>query len=126
MITLFSLIIICTIWVVGLKIATTEGMVLSSWGDYAAYQVEELGNRWFEPLLYCEWCMPSYHSIIAYLFGAGLGILEGFSLLKLLVMYPLVVMGASICAGTLWGLLLRMKSEVVHETTTYYERQIEN
>lgn len=101
MILLLKLIAITTIWVLGLKIATSENMVLEKVGQYGKAKVEE-GKKIFEAIIVCQWCMPSIHSLVGYGFAFGLGILPLQWNWQLLIRYPLVVMGASFCSGMLW------------------------
>lgn len=97
MILLFKLIAITVIWVLGFKLATSEGMIFNFITRYA----EEKEGRVWEPIVLCIWCMPSIHSLIAYMLACGIGVINAFSW-HLVFMYPLVVMGSSFCCGVLW------------------------
>lgn len=101
MILLFKLIIINTIWTLGLRIATNEGMVFY-WVRQWAEKKEDNGSRWVEPLILCHFCMPSFHSLFAYSFAYGMGIINHWSW-GLLVILPLVIMGSSLLNGLIWG-----------------------
>lgn len=114
MILLVKLILITTIWVLGLTIITTEGMGLYAVRLWAKKKIEE-GNRWVEPLIYCHWCMPSIHAILGYTFAYGLGILHGYSVAYVL-MYPLVVAGASLLCGLIWEV-----RQMLVNLTAYYD-----
>lgn len=111
---LLKLILLTAIWVLGIKIATAEDMVLEKLGNYGKQKVEE-GYKIFEALWVCEWCMPSVHSIIGYAFAVGLDIINGFDW-KLVILYPLVVMGTSVVTGFTWNYL-----EKSNAITEYYK-----
>ena len=98
---ILSLILITSIWVLGLTIATQEDMILYSWRQWGDKKHEE-GKKWIEPVILCFWCMPSIHSIVGYLFGIGIGVINHFEW-KLVFAYPLVVMGSSMLNGLIWG-----------------------
>lgn len=106
MIILFKLITITTIWCLGIKILTSKGMLLQSIGDYGHKRVSE-GKLIFDPLIACEFCLPSIHSIIGYSFAIALGVITNFSW-SLVFMYPLVAMGSSIECGFIWNGYLTM------------------
>lgn len=108
MIVLFKLIILTVIWCLGVKIITSQGMLFEELGRKARNKVSE-GKLIYDPLLACEWCMPSIHSLIGYGFGVGIGVITSFSW-ALVVMYPLVAMGASIGTGMIWDAYLTMDS----------------
>lgn len=101
MVLLFSLIAICSIWVLGLKIVTSGGMMLGRIGEYAEKKLYDDGVIIYAPLLVCEWCMPSIHTSIAILFAYFIGVIDHFSV-RLLAYYPLVVMGSSLVSGLVW------------------------
>lgn len=101
MLLLFQLIAICSIWTLGIKIATAKGMVLEKLGEWGEKKVEE-GYKIYEALFVCHWCMPSIHSLVAIEFAFGIGIIEHFTW-NLLAYYPLVVMGTSMLNGLIWG-----------------------
>jgi hypothetical protein len=100
MIELIKIILITAIWCLGVKIVTAKGMVLEGVGEWAENKVEQ-GYKIFEALLVCPWCMPSIHSIIGYLFAFAIGAVTGYKF-ELVIMYPLVVMGASVVTGLTW------------------------
>ena len=100
MILLFSLIAITSIWCLGIKIATADDMLLEKLGKYGQKKVEE-GYKVFEALWVCQWCMPSVHTLIGFVFAYGLGIIPELSW-RLLLYYPLVAMGSSLVNGLIW------------------------
>lgn len=100
MLLLFKLIIICVIWTLGIKIATSEGMVLERLGKYGEKKVDE-GYKIFEALWVCQWCMPSIHTAIAMFFAFGIGIIPELTY-RLIFYYPLVAMGSSLLNGLIW------------------------
>lgn len=99
MILIFKLIVITSIWVLGLTIVTQKGMALYNFRQWA----ETKKSLWFEPIILCEWCMPSIHSLIGYAIAIGLGVINHFSW-SLVVAYILVVMGSSVVSGMTWAL----------------------
>lgn len=121
MILLFKLILLTTIWCLGIKIITAERMAFDNVGRYAQRKVEE-GKIIFDPLIACEWCMPSIHSLIGYSFAIGLGIITHFYW-TLVIMYPLVVIGASVGTGFTWNAYLTMNSikERNESQTDFYD-----
>lgn len=112
MILLFSLIAICSIWVLGLKIVTSGGMIFGRIGEYAEKKLYDEGRIIFAPLLVCEWCMPSIHTAIAFLFAYFIGVIDHFSV-RLLAYYPLVVMGSSLVCGLVWQYYEDKKAESI-------------
>lgn len=111
---IFELILISSIWVLGLTIITQEGMLLYSIREWAN-EKHENGNRWLEPVILCHWCMASLHSVIGYLFAIGIGIINTFEW-RLVFMYPIVVMGSSLFNGIVWGI-----HKLIESKTQYYE-----
>lgn len=108
MIVLFKLILLTTIWCLGMKIITSDHMILEKLGRYARKKVEE-GKLIYDPIIACEWCMPSMHSLIGYGFAIILGIITQFSW-ALVAIYPLVAIGSSIGTGMIWNFYLTMNS----------------
>lgn len=100
MLLLLKLITLTTIWCLGIKIVTSDGMILSKVGEYGKKKAEE-GKRVFEALIVCEWCLPSIHSLFGYGFALALGILPASW--SLLFIYPLVAMGSSMTTGLIWN-----------------------
>lgn len=117
MITLFTLILLTSIWCIGIKIATANGMILEKLGHYAESKALE-GRKIYEPLIVCPWCLPSIHSIFGYAFALGMGSITHFSW-SLVVIYPLVVAGASIVTGFTWSIYLTINSiKEAYDATT--------
>lgn len=100
---LIILITITSIWIIGVKIITYEGMVLEKLGEWAVKQVDN-GKIIWEPLVVCAWCMPSVHSIVGYAYGIFLFEIP----ITLIWMYPIVAMGSSLICGVIWTLVLTM------------------
>ena len=111
MFLLFELITICVIWCIGIKIVTSQGMVLEKLGEWAEKKVED-GYRIYEPLLVCPYCMPSIHTAIAIGFSFGMGVIDTWSW-HLLFMYPIVAMASSFINGFLWK--AHQKQNAEHE-----------
>ena len=103
MIVIFQLILITTIWCLGVKIVTAEGMALEKLGRWAEKKVNE-ANKIYEPLLTCHFCLPSIHSLFGYAFAVGIGVIAEFEW-KLVFMWPLVVMGSSVLCGCMWEII---------------------
>lgn len=99
MIIIFKIILILTIWCLGVKIVTANGMLLQWLGEWGEEQVDK-GYKIFEAIIVCPFCLPSVHSILGYAFAYGLGLIELDW--KLLIMWPIVVMGSSILSGFTW------------------------
>ena len=100
MLLLIKLIAITSIWCLGVKILTAQGMAFQKLGLYAAKKVKE-GKLIYDPLLACEFCLPSIHSLFGYFFAVVLGTISSFSW-SLVLIYPLVAMGSSIVTGFTW------------------------
>lgn len=96
---LLNLILLTSIWVLGLTIVTQEGMAFYRIREWAEYKSKN-GSTWAEPLILCEWCMPSMHTTIGYLFAYLTGIISNDS--RHLLLYPLVIMGSSLVSGVIW------------------------
>ena len=121
---LFKLIILTTIWCLGMKILTAQGMLLEKLGNYAHKKVSE-GKLIYDPLIACEFCMPSIHSLFGYFFAVVLGMVTHFSW-ALVLIYPLVAMGSSIGCGFIWSAYLSMNAwkDKNDAKTEYYDAQI--
>lgn len=101
MIIIFKLIFILSVWCLGVKISTANGMIFERIGDWGERKVDE-GYKIFEALIVCPFCLPSIHSLFAYSIAFGLDILKFEFDWKLLIMWPIVVMGSSIVSGFTW------------------------
>lgn len=124
MILLFKLILLTFIWVMGIKIVTSEGMLLEKLGKWGEKKVDE-GHKIFNAIIVCPWCLPSIHSIFGYGFAFGLGVLPLIWDWKLLIMWPLVVMGSSFLCGNVWNLyetINRIKEKNEAEAAYYNTR----
>ena len=119
MIEILSIILITSLWVLGIKIVTHEDMALEKLGEWATEKAKS--NRIFEPLLICEYCMPSIHSSIGYLVYWQV---VGLSSWKYLIAYPIVVCGASFLSGSLWSLhnLLAKKHDYYENAASFYQK----
>ena len=104
-----KIITITVIWVLGFSLVTSEGMLLHGLRKYA----EERKLLIWDPIVLCVWCMPSIHSLIGYLFAFGIGVIDHFSL-KLVIMYPLVVMASSFLSGILWSINKLISEAALH------------
>lgn len=126
MITYLELVFITTIWCLGMKIITSQNMIFEKIGNFAHQKVEE-GKLIYDPLIACEWCMPSIHSLFGYFFAVVLGIITSFSW-RLVIIYPLVAIGASVGTGFIWNAYLTMNSykERNEVQTFYYDNHNKN
>lgn len=90
-------------------------------------KVKEDGKIIFEPLFLCEWCMPSIHSIIGYIFAYSIGILTKLSFSSI-VIYPLVVMLSSLTCGLTWSIynLIVSKTNFYNASIRKTYREIKN
>lgn len=113
MLIIYKLILLCHIWVMGITIATSEGMIFYSWRVWANKKIEA-GQRIWETIFTCHWCAPSIHSLVAYLFAFILGIIVKFEW-NLVFIYPLVVMGTSLLNGIVWSVY-----KLIESATKYY------
>ena len=119
MIIILSIILITSIWILGIKIATHPDMIFGKLGSWAEKKVES-GYEILNPLLVCEFCMPSIHSIVGYFIYWQV---SGLSL-KYLWAYPVVVAGASFLTGSLWALYnMIVAKHIYYETASgYYDK----
>lgn len=117
------LILLTWIWVMGIKIATAENMILGSLHKYGEQKLEQ-GHKIYEALWMCEWCMPSIHSIVGYAFAFAIELIPFHFEWRLVFMYPMVVMGASLLSGMTWLLYLTLNK--VHDRNDiqgqYYDK----
>lgn len=57
----FLLVIAVSLWTVGLSLATRKGEVL--YGTKKSLE-KTLGPYWYQPILGCPYCMPSFHGLV--------------------------------------------------------------
>ena len=100
MIWIFNLIMMTTIWVLGITIVTQPGMALYSIRKWAGRRSKGKDITIYDALVKCAWCMPSIHS----LFGYGLCLATEVIHFewKILIAYPIIVAGSSFVSGILW------------------------
>lgn len=130
MITL-KLIAITVTLVLGLKIGMSDGMLLERLGRFFERKIDE-GKKVYD-LFFCQWCMSTLQSIVAYFFAFGLGVIPFEWNWQLLIRWPLIVLGGSIVAGNLWNLYLTVNQikekneiEVDYYKSLMYEKDNEN
>lgn len=130
MITL-KLIAITVTLVLGLKIGMSDGMLLERLGRFFERKIDE-GKKVYD-LFFCQWCMSTLQSIVAYFFAFGLGVIPFEWNWELLIRWPLIVLGGSIVAGNLWNLYLTVNQikekneiEVDYYKSLMYEKDNEN
>jgi len=120
MISLVEIIFFTVALVMGVKIVTQDGMLLESVANYAETKLKE-GYRIWEPLMLCQWCMPSIYSSL----GFGFFILfHGSINYRLFFLYPIVVGFSSLVCGTTWSIieLVWAKKSYYEKAETYYEK----
>lgn len=117
---LLILIVVTSIWVLGVKISTYKGMVFQRFGAYAKERVKN-GDIIFEAIVTCAWCMPSIHTVVGYAYGLFVFGMEW----RVLFMYPIVIMGASVASGITWTLIEYLIKNLEHiiniERLSHYE-----
>lgn len=99
MIELVQLILLVSIWNIGIEILLSEDMGLHKVRLWA----ESKSSKFFEPLIICIWCRPSIHSLAGFIAAAGLGWIELLSWSSL-ILYPFVVAGSSFVSGASWSI----------------------
>lgn len=99
-----KLIGITVLLVLSLKIVMSEGMLLERLGRFFERKIDE-GHKVYD-LFYCQYCMSTLQSIVAIFISMGLDIIPFEWDWKLLIRWPLTIMGGSIIAGNLWNLYL--------------------
>lgn len=114
--TLFYLIVLTSIWNIGIEIVLSDGMALERVRKWA----ENKTGKWIEPLITCLWCRPSVHSLIGYSVAICLGLIDKFEW-QLVVMYPLVVCGTSSVSGIIWSIY-----KLIEIKTLYYKHKEQN
>lgn len=92
-----------SVWVLGVKIATGQGMLFEQVADYCEGKVND-GKRIFKPLCTCVWCMPSLHTAVGFLFAFLLGMIEAFKP-EYAIVYIVVCMLSSLVSGFVWSVL---------------------
>lgn len=110
------------VWVLGVKISTSEGMVFEKLGNWGEKKEEE-GYKIMKGLITCQWCLPGFHSIIAWAFAFILGGIPFEFNWKYFVMWPIIIMGTSLLTGLTWTIYLtinqvRERNEI---EAKYYE-----
>lgn len=80
--------------VLGLKIVTSDGMLF---GEFRQ-KIEEKNSKYLDPLILCEWCMPTVYTSIGY----GFYFINNTLDFKIFLYYPLCIAAASFVSGTLW------------------------
>ena len=96
---LIKIIFLTSVWVLGLTIVTQPEMALGEFRRWAEIKRRAI----FEPIILCEWCMPSIHSLIGFAFAFALHVIPFKFSWDYVLMYPLVVMGSSFVCGMLWN-----------------------
>ena len=113
MIDLIQIIFFTFSLVMAVKIVTQDGMIGESLGNYAEDKLKE-GNRIWEPLMLCQWCMPSIYSSLGFCFFI---FFHGSINYRLFFLYPVVVGFSSLVCGATWSII-----ELVWAKKSYYEK----
>lgn len=111
MTTLINIILVTSIWCLGITIATQKDMVL----HFIRRWAEQKDSKWFEPIVICPWCMPSIHSLIGYSFCFATEIVTVFNW-NIVLMYPIVVCGSSVVTGVIWSVYKMIEVKTKHLT----------
>ena len=101
MVLIFKVIVLTVIWCLGLKIVLSQGMVLEKIGKFITHKVEVEHKKIYEPIGYCEFCMPSIHTLFGIAFGLASKTIS-FSW-NIVILYPIFVMGSSFLTGIIWN-----------------------
>ena len=94
---MIATILITVSLILGATIVTQEDMALHSVRVWA----ENKNSKWFEPLILCEWCMPSIWSVFGFIFSCLIGYVD-FDIIKIILMYPIVACSSSFIVGFSW------------------------
>ncbi len=96
-------ILFTTALVLGVKIVTHERSAL----NWLKLKVEEKLPRIADPLISCEFCMPTFYSLAGWFFTfLFLYLSTGSFEIKYLLFYPVTIVASSFSAGFLWTLLI--------------------
>jgi hypothetical protein len=121
MMTLIALVTLVSAWVIGLTIASQEGMILHRLQSWAEKKEEE-GGWWAKPIITCPSCMPSIHAVFGYIFGWLVGCDISF---KMILAYPIVVVFSSAVITFLWTIYLWIDIQIPYyrnvERLTYFD-----
>lgn len=119
-ITIATLVLITVSFVFAVRISTSEGMVFEKIGKWATDRLDE-GKRIYEPLLLCEWCMPSVYSLVAIVFYILANYLfTGVFYYKVIILYPAIIGISSMITG-----LTFMLKDLIGSKTSYNEKKEE-
>ena len=109
MITLFILIVLVTVWNVGIEVVLSDGMALERVRKWAQENKSEI----WQPLVWCIWCRPSIHGIFVVI-AAWLSGIICFTW-NIVILYPFVVSGSSFLSGFIWSIY-----KLIEVKTKYY------
>lgn len=109
MILIIKVVVFTVIWCLGLKIVLSEGMVFEKIGKFITDKVEVEHKKIYEPLGYCEFCMPSIHT----LFGIAFALASNTINLSwnIAILYPIFVMASSFLTGVIWNIYGFLKTK---------------
>lgn len=121
---IIKMIFLTTLWTLGWKIATSDDMVLEKLGQWGQKKVDE-GNKIFDGLIVCEWCLPNIHGILfVWPLAFGMGIMPFVWDWKYLLAYPFCVAGSSFISGILWEFYLTMNAKRnYYKSNSYHSEQ---
>lgn len=96
-------ILFTTALVLGIKIVTHEKSAL----NWLKLKVEEKLPKVADPLISCEFCMPTLWSSAGWIFTfVFLYFTKGTIEIKYLVFYPITIVASSFFSGILWTILI--------------------
>lgn len=96
-------ILFTTALVLGVKIVTHERSAL----HWLKLKVEEKLPKIADPLISCEFCMPTFWSAAGWFFSfLFVYLTQGNFEIKWLLFYPITIVASSFISGLLWTLLI--------------------
>lgn len=102
--TILGVGLLVAIWCFGVKISTQEDMLLEKLGNWANKKAEN-GNKIIEGFLVCEWCMPSFHSVLFVIpLCMILGVIE--ISIKVVFMLPFIIAFGSLLSGLFFNFVM--------------------
>ena len=96
-------ILFTTALVLGIKIVTHERSAL----HWLKLKIEKRLPKIADPLISCEFCMPTFYSAVGWFFTfLFLYLSAGSFEIKLLLFYPITIVASSFLSGFFWTLLI--------------------
>lgn len=105
----FIVVFFTVVWCLGLKIVFSDGMILEKVGQWLTKKVEVENKKIYEPLGYCEFCMPSIHTLVGITFALCSNLI--CFTWNIVILYPIFVMASSFLTGVIWNAYGYMKTK---------------